>query len=63
MDTSLLKQAIQSYRKSYGQYPDELEQLVRAGILDKVPKDLDDKDYTYDRETGEVESPSKWWKR
>jgi hypothetical protein len=63
MDISRLKQAIEVYRQKYGRFPDELEQLVRTGILDKVPKDLDEKDYAYDRETGEVESPSKWWKR
>lgn len=63
MDLNRLNEAIKNYRQKYGRFPDELEQLVRTGILDDVPKDLDEKDYTYDPVTGEVESSSKWWKR
>lgn len=63
MDLARLKKAIEKYREQYGRFPDELEQLVGAGILDSVPKDLDEKDYIYNPETGEVESSLVWWKR
>ena len=63
MDLARLKEAIEKYREKYGRFPDELEQLVGAGILDSVPKDLDEKNYIYNPESGEVESPLVWWKR
>ncbi len=63
MDIARLKDAIEKYRQMYGRAPDNLDQLVRAGILDSIPKDLDEKDYSYNPETGKVESQLKWWKR
>lgn len=63
MDLAQLKDAIEKYRQRYGQFPSNLDQLRSAGILASVPKDLDENEYLYDPETGEVESPSKWWKR
>ena len=63
MDLSRLKDAIEKYRKTKGRLPDNLDQLLSAGILASIPKDLDEKDYIYDPETGEVESPLTWWKR
>lgn len=63
MDLARLEQAIDKYRQQYGRFPDELQQLVRAGIMDSVPKDLDEKDYVYNPETGGIESPLVWWKR
>ncbi|UCE39770.1 MAG: hypothetical protein JSV17_09770 [Candidatus Aminicenantes bacterium] len=63
MDLAQLKEAIEKYRQKYGQFPAELGQLVRAGILDSVPKDLDEKDYIYDPETGDAEPSLVWWKR
>ena len=63
MDLAQLKEAIEKYRQKYGRFPAELEQLVRAGILDSIPKDLDEKDYIYDPETGDVEPSLVWWKR
>jgi hypothetical protein len=41
----------------------ELPQLVRAGFLDSLPKDLDGKEYIYDSRTGEVKTPIIPWKR
>ena len=63
MDLAKLKDAIEKYRQKYGHFPNNLDQLMTAGILASVPKDLDDSDYIYDPETGEVESPLTWWKR
>ena len=63
MDVMRIKEAAEEYRQKYGQNPPSLEHLVRAGILDSLPKDLDGNDYLYDPEKGEVESQTKWWKR
>jgi tetratricopeptide (TPR) repeat protein len=63
MDLTRLKDAIGQYKQKFGRFPDDLAQLVSAGILDAVPKDWDEKDYIYNRETGEVQSSSVWWKR
>lgn len=63
MDIAKLEDAIGRYKQKFGRPPKELSQLVRSGILDSVPKDLDGKDYIYDPQTGEVESPLVWWKR
>jgi tetratricopeptide (TPR) repeat protein len=62
-DLDILEKSIAKYRQSYGRFPDELAQLVSAGILDSIPKDLDEKDYVYNKETGKVESSLVWWKR
>jgi tetratricopeptide (TPR) repeat protein len=63
MDIARLEDAIEKYEQKLGRPPKELTQLVRSGILDSIPKDLDGKDYIYDPQTGEVESPLVWWKR
>jgi hypothetical protein len=63
MDIAQLEEAIEKFRQKYGRFPDDLNQLVRTGILDSVPKDLDEKDYIYDPVTGKVESFLTWWKR
>jgi tetratricopeptide (TPR) repeat protein len=62
-DIAKLEDAIERYRQKFGRLPEELTQLVRSGILDSIPKDLDGKDYFYNPQTGEVESPLVWWKR
>jgi hypothetical protein len=63
MDIAKLEEAIEQYKQKFGRFPDDLAQLVRAGILDAVPKDLDDHAYIYDPQTGKVESSLVWWKR
>lgn len=62
-DTARLHEALNEYKKRYGHYPPELNQLVRAGLIPSVPKDLDDESYLYDPLTGKVESAKIWWKR
>jgi tetratricopeptide (TPR) repeat protein len=63
MDVKRIEDAIEEYKQKYGQNPPSLEHLVRGGLLDSLPQDLDGNDYLYDPEKGEVESQTKWWKR
>ncbi|MBN1273103.1 MAG: hypothetical protein JXB26_12610 [Candidatus Aminicenantes bacterium] len=62
-DITLLQEAIEAYKKRYGHHPSDLEQLVKTGLIRAVPRDLDDENYIYDPETGNVESVKIWWKR
>lgn len=63
LDLTQLKDAIEKFRQRYGQFPSNLDQLRSAGILASVPNDFDGNEYLYNPETGQVESPSTWWKR
>ena len=63
MDIQNIKQAIEKFKKRFGRLPMELSQLVKAGFLNTLPKDLDGKDYLYDSQTGEVKMPTIPWKR
>ncbi len=63
IDKIKLKKAIEKYKKKYRRLPMNLNQLVRAGILKEIPKDLDGNDYIYNPHTGEVKSPYTPWKR
>lgn len=63
VDTEVLGEAVKKYRERFGRWPADLGQLVRAGLIREVPKDLDGKDYVYDARTGEVKPARVWWKR
>jgi tetratricopeptide (TPR) repeat protein len=63
IDIQAIKQAIQAYKEKYGRNPSSLQQLVSKGFLSAIPKDLDQNDYVYDPETGEVKAPIIPWKR
>jgi tetratricopeptide (TPR) repeat protein len=63
LDTEHLKEAVGRFRERAGQLPAALDDLVRAGILDRIPKDLDGNDYVYDPKTGEVKAAVSPWKR
>lgn len=63
IDIQKINEAIEKFKGSYGRNPMELSQLVRAGFLDSLPKDLDGKEYIYDSKTGEVKTPTIPWKR
>ena len=63
IDIQKINEAIEKFKESYGRNPMELSQLVRAGFLDSLPKDLDEKEYIYDSRTGEVKTPTIPWKR
>ena len=63
IDIQKINEAIEKFKESYGRNPMELSQLVKAGFLDSLPKDLDGKEYIYDSRTGEVKTPTIPWKR
>ena len=63
IDIQKINEAIAKFKESYGRNPMELSQLVKAGFLDSLPKDLDGKKYIYDSRTGEVKTPTIPWKR
>jgi tetratricopeptide (TPR) repeat protein len=63
VDTEALSQAVKKFKEKYGRWPEDLNSLVRAGLVREVPKDLDGKDYLYDPKTGEVKPARVWWKR
>jgi len=63
IDIQKINEAIEKFKESYSRNPMELSQLVRAGFLDSLPKDLDGKEYIYDSRTGEVKTPTIPWKR
>jgi len=62
-DIQLIKDAINLYSEKFGLRPLNLEQLVRGKFLSRVPKDLDEKDYIYDPQTGEIRTETIWLKR
>jgi hypothetical protein len=63
MDFDQLKSAIESYKNMYGRAPDDLRQLVSAGFITEVPKDLDGEDYLYTPETETITTRISPWKR
>jgi len=63
IDKKVIEEAISKFQEKYGRNPYDLNQLVRAGFLKEIPKDLDGLDYLYDAKTGEVRTAQIWWKR
>ena len=62
-DTAKLSAAARDYRDRFRRWPMNLGQLVRAGLMADIPKDLDGQDYVYDRTTGAVSAATIPWKR
>lgn len=62
IDIEAISQAINLYKEKLGTFPDELSLLVKDGLMDSIPKDLDGNSYKYDNQSGKVESET-WWKR
>lgn len=62
-DIELIKKALNLYSEKFVRPPLNLEQLVREGFLNSVPRDMDEKDYIYDPQTGEVRTATVWSKR
>ena len=62
IDLRNLAAALDSYRKAKGSLPKNLEALVKAGLLAKLPADPEGKPYLYNSRTGEVtcQSPYKF---
>jgi hypothetical protein len=63
LDAQAVGEACSRYRAAHGRNPAALEDLVRDGLMARVPKDLDDKDYLYDPATGEIKTQAVPWKR
>lgn len=63
MDIKTIKDAIAKFKERFNRNPTDLSQLVRAGLLTSVPKDLDGKEYLYNPQTGEAKAPTSPWKR
>jgi len=63
VDVNALAEAVTKYKDAAGRFPDDLSELVRAGLAGSIPKDYDGGDYVYDPKTGIVKSPKSPWKR
>ncbi len=63
MDIQNIEEAVKKFQQKFGRLPTNLTQLVQAGIMASLPEDLDGNPYLYDPGTGEVKSPTEWWKR
>lgn len=63
VDIAALKNAVFEFRVRTGRNPENLEALVRAGLIRAVPRDFDDKDYTYDPQSGALNTAVSPWKR
>ncbi|HYA48375.1 MAG TPA: hypothetical protein VEG35_01645 [Burkholderiales bacterium] len=63
IDTGRLKDAVGKFRERAGRLPAELTDLIRSGILDKIPQDLDGQNYVYDPKTGDVKAATIPWRR
>lgn len=63
LDVKTIKEAIEKFKERFGRNPTEQIQLVKHGLLDSLPKDLDGKEYIYNSQTGEIRAPTIWWKR
>lgn len=63
IDIKAIKGALEKFRERHGRNPMDLSQLVKTGLLDSLPRDLDGQDYLYDSQTGEVKPQKIPWKR
>ena len=61
--TESLTEALGAYRERIGRNPDSLSDLVKMGLIESLPRDLDGNDYVYDPATGEITTAVPWWKR
>jgi len=63
VDMGRIKAAVGKFKDKFRRLPMNLGQLVKAGFLTGVPKDLDGQDYIYDPENGDVNPATIPWKR
>lgn len=63
IDGAAVEDAAAKYRERFGRLPAGLADLVRAGLLREIPRDLDGKDYIYDPATGKVKTVISPWRR
>jgi len=63
IDIQNIQEALQKFRSRYGHFPEYLDQLVQSGYVNLIPKDLDNKEYLYDSQTGQIKPRTTPWKR
>lgn len=63
MDTARITAAARKYKDRYRRWPMNLGQLVRAGFMASIPKDMDGQEYLYEPRTGDVSPATIPWKR
>lgn len=63
MDKEKIETALRQFREKFGYFPQQLEELVQKGILAEIPKDLDGREYLYNKEEGTISAPRSPWKR
>jgi tetratricopeptide (TPR) repeat protein len=63
VDGQAVRNAVFDFRTRAGRNPSSLDELVRAGLLREVPRDLDGRDYVYDPATGTITTRVNPWKR
>lgn len=57
VDLVRLQAAVESFRQARGRLPQALEELVGAGLIDRVPRTANDDAYLYEPATGAVTDP------
>ncbi len=57
VDGQAVRNAVFDFRTRAGRNPSSLDELVRAGLLREVPRDLDGRDYVYDPADGNDDHP------
>lgn len=65
VDRKFLEAKIRQYKKKYGRYPQELEDLKRIGMVPEVPTDFRGSPYVYNPVTGKLKAKLvfKWKKK
>ena len=64
MDKKNLGEKIKQFKQQYGRFPQNLFELVRARLIQFVPKDYSNSDYLYDPKTGIVKAYKEFkWKK
>jgi tetratricopeptide (TPR) repeat protein len=63
MDKEKIEAALHQFREKFGHYPERLEELVQQGFLSQIPKDLDGREYLYNKEKGTIKAPRSPWKK
>lgn len=57
VDVARLQDAVERFRATRGRLPQALDELVRAGLIDQLPRTANDDPYLYEPATGAVTDP------
>jgi hypothetical protein len=65
VDEPVVERALAAYQAKYGHFPTDLEQLVRARLLQAVPTDFAGNSYQYDPGAGKISTKRRYkvWKK